>query len=94
MEIDDFKGTKTTWHVLEFCGTFLVLDGDYYEARNILDFDDVLGIEAKANALLIEKSLELLETLIELHKAVSSGNPHELSKWNLKAKTLTCEILK
>lgn len=48
---------------------------------------------SKANARLIAAAPELLESLLNLHQAVSSGNAHELSEWNYKSKILTNKIL-
>ena len=95
LSIEDFKGTKGEWFaLLEYGGVYSIQNEDYYGGRNILEKQSVIDTEVEANALLITKATELLEILINLHQAVSSGNPHLLSEWNLKAKILTHEILK
>ena len=94
--MENFKGTKAKWRVADdFHQITTSRIGILESSKKICDinFFGIGAIEAQANAKLISKSKELLETLTKLHQAISSGNPHELSEWNLKAKQLTHEIL-
>lgn len=97
MDFKDFKGTKGIWRVASDVTQVTTSKKGILEgSKKICHMATFCKTEeeVKANAELIAKAPELLETLIGLHKAISSGNPHELSEWNLKAKTLTYGILK
>lgn len=65
--MNEFKGTKEKWYSVEFAGFINIQDGEFYEDKNILDFEDVGSDIAKANALLISKAPEMLEMLKECY---------------------------
>lgn len=99
----NFKGTKGKWLVFETpdyhepkCSRVEIGSDENTTAWicKVQNNGLIEKEEGNANALLISKAPELLETLLNLHQAISSGNAHLLSEWNLKAKTLTHEILK
>jgi len=49
----EFKGTKEKVYALQYGGTFLIHDEDFYESNNILDIDDVGEEKVNANKDLI-----------------------------------------
>lgn len=61
----EFKGTKKDWHIVEYAGFLVIQDGQFYEDKNILDFEIVGEVQAKANAKLMVNSLILMEKLNE-----------------------------
>lgn len=58
-----FKGTKKEWHAIEFAGTIILKDSEFYEGKNILDYDDVGKEVADANARLAISAPALLKAL-------------------------------
>ena len=61
--MSEFKGTRKEWHAIEFAGIIILKDSEFYEGKNILDYDDVGKEVADANAKLAKHSFELLEAL-------------------------------
>lgn len=61
--MNEFKGTKTEWHAVEFAGFIILKDSYFYEGKNILDYSDVGEVVENANAKLAKHSYELLEAL-------------------------------
>ena len=74
--MEEFKGTKTEWHAVEFAGFIILKDSDFYEGKNILDYSDVGEVVANANAKLAKHSYELLEMLIRFSKINSIAREH------------------
>lgn len=61
----EFKGTKGTWEMVEYCGIYNLQSQPYYGERNLLNIDDVGKEEAESNVKLIIAAPDLLEALKE-----------------------------
>lgn len=105
--MEEFKGTKAKWKYEVKYGKSTPRITVQIPVRENYNLELILGRireddcivssccckEEHANAKLIAAAPELLEALLNLHKAISSGNAHELSEWNYKSKILTNKIL-
>ncbi len=86
--METFKGTKTEWHAIEFVGTIILKDSEFYEGKNILDYDDVGKEVADANARLAisaQKLLVALEKIVEMnyqHAEDEYGDRSKAEGWS------------
>lgn len=83
----NFKGTKTDWHAIEFAGIIILKDEEFYEGKNILDYDDVGQVVADANAKLAIAApvlLKALEKIVEMnrqHAEDEYGDAEKAESW-------------
>lgn len=90
--MSEFKGTQGKWEVIDNYDN----DRKIYVGTDNGEGDEVYSVETSemtymedlANAKIIAHAKELLEALQNLSKAISDGNIHLLSEWNLKSKEL------
>lgn len=86
--MNNFKGTKTDWHAIEFAGIIILKDSEFYEGKNILDYDDVGKEVADANAKLSISSPKLLAALQKIvdmnrqHAEDEYGDPEKAEGWS------------
>ena len=59
----EFKGTKEKWYPVNFGGFWSIHDDDFYDSTDI--FNEEECSEAKENAILASKALEMFEMLKE-----------------------------
>lgn len=69
------KHTPGPWFAVDYAGTFVIQDSEYYEGRMLLSRDDCKSKEqAKANAMLAAAAPELLKKLIEIEPVLTDAN--------------------
>lgn len=84
----NFKGTKTDWHAIEFAGIIILKDSEFYEGKNILDYDDVGKEVADANAKLAISApvlLKALQKIVEMNRQHANdeyGDPEKAESWS------------
>jgi hypothetical protein len=64
------KMMKDKWHVVEFAGWFHIMDEPFYDAKDVLNAEDVGYEQAKYNA----------DLLVNLHNA-GMPSDKEVSEW-------------
>lgn len=81
--MSEFRGTKKDWHAIEFAGIIILKDEEFYEGKNILDYDDVGKEVADANAKLAISAPILLKAL---EKIVEMNHQHAEDEYGDKTK--------
>lgn len=93
---NNFKGTKEKVYALQFGSVIFIQDGDFYEANNILDIEDV-GLEK------VLYNAQLIVDAFEIRQQINFDLPELLERYNKAVELLgnanqkidlLCRILK